>query len=88
VINAALLCFAGYEFYTEYYITGYFVGLGLFNKTYHGGMNRAGILAEQKNVKGLNKFNSSVGSILIRIMNSAESFEKSLISSSEVPLIP
>jgi tetratricopeptide (TPR) repeat protein len=71
LLNASLLSFALYEFYTEYYITGYFVGLGLFNKTYHGGMRRAGLLAEQKNKEALNKFNIQSGSLIIKVIESA-----------------
>ena len=70
LLNATLLSFALYEFYTEYYITGYFVGLGLFNKTYHGGMRRAGLLAEQKNKDALNKLNLETSSLIIKIIES------------------
>lgn len=70
LINASFLGFALYEFYTEYYITGYFVGLGLFNKTYHGGMRRAGLLAEQKNSTALKKFNLDTSSLMIKILES------------------
>jgi hypothetical protein len=67
LINASLLSFAAYEFYSEYYLTGYFIGLGLFNKTYHGGMHRANLLAEQKNREALNKFNLKNSSLMIRL---------------------
>lgn len=70
LLNATLLGFAFYEFYTEYYITGYFVGLGLFNKTYHGGMRRAGLIAEQKNKDAINKFNLKSGSLIIKVIDS------------------
>jgi tetratricopeptide (TPR) repeat protein len=73
LINASFLGFAFYEFYTEYYITGYFVGLGLFNKTYHGGMRRAGILAEQKNSTALRKFNLETCSLIIKVLESGNS---------------
>jgi hypothetical protein len=70
LINASVLSFALYEFYSEYYLTGYFVGLGFFNKTYHGGMHRASILAEQKNREALNKFNLKNSSLMIRLIDS------------------
>ena len=70
LINASILSFAFYEFYSEYYLTGYFVGLGLFNKTYHGGMHRANLLAEQRNREALNKFNLKNSSLMIRIIDS------------------
>jgi TM2 domain-containing membrane protein YozV len=71
LLNATLLSFALYEFYTEYFITGYFVGLGLFNKTYHGGIRRAGLLADQKNKDALNKFNLETSSLIIKVIESA-----------------
>jgi hypothetical protein len=70
LINASILSFALYEFYSEYYLTGYFVGLGLFNKTYHGGMHRANLLAEQKNREALNKFNLKNSSLMVRLIDS------------------
>jgi tetratricopeptide (TPR) repeat protein len=70
LINASLLGFAFYEFYTRFYFTGYFAGLGLFNKTYHGGMHRAGLLAAQKNSERMNKFNLEVSSLIISILDS------------------
>jgi len=70
LINASFLGFALYEFYTEYYITGYFVGLGFFNKTYHGGMRRASLLAEQKNTAALNKFNLETSALIIKVIDS------------------
>ncbi len=69
LMNAAILGFAAYEFYTEYYFTGYFVGLGLLNKTYNGGIRRAGILAEKKNHDTMKDFNSEIASILIRVFD-------------------
>jgi tetratricopeptide (TPR) repeat protein len=70
LINASFLGFALYEFYTEYYISGYFVGLGLFNKTYHGGIRRAGLLAEQMNSATLKKFNVETCSLIIKVIES------------------
>ena len=70
LMNASLLGFAFYEFYTEYYFTGYFVGLGLFNKTYTGGMHRANLLAIDKNLKSMNKFNLAVSSLMLKVLGS------------------
>jgi hypothetical protein len=73
LMNASLLGFAAYEFYKGYYFTGYFVGLGLFNKTYFGGMHRANLLADKKNLEGMNSFNAGAGSLLLRVLDSADS---------------
>ena len=70
LMNASLIGFAFYEFYTEYYFTGYFVGLGLFNKTYTGGMHRANLLAIDKNLKSMNKFNLAVSSLMLKVLGS------------------
>ena len=70
LMNASILGFAFYEFYTHYYFTGYFIGLGIFNKTYTGGMHRAYLLAEEKNASAINKFNVKNSSQLITVMNS------------------
>lgn len=80
-MNASLLGFAFYEFYSEYYFTGYFVGLGLFNKTYHGGMHRANLLAGGKNLESINKFNFDASSLMIRVIESGFT-EKNSISNS------
>ena len=72
LMNASILGYAFYEFYTHYYFTGYFVGLSLFNKTYNGGMHRAYLLAEEKNLSQINKFNRQNISLLIILMNSRD----------------
>jgi TM2 domain-containing membrane protein YozV len=69
LMNASILGFAAYEFYTQYYFTGYFVGLGLLNKTYNGGIRRAGIIADKRNQKTMDEFNLRISSILIRVFN-------------------
>jgi hypothetical protein len=51
--------------------------LGIFNKTYNGGMHRAKLLADEKNLEGINKFNVETSSLLIRILDS-QPLEKSL----------
>lgn len=68
ILNAALLGYSFYEFYTKYYFTGYIVGLSLFNKTYHGGIHRANLLAGEKNLKAYNKFNLKASALIIRII--------------------
>ena len=70
IMNASLLGYSFFEFYSKYYFTGYFVGLGIFNKTYQGGMHRAKLLADEKNMEGINKFNVETSSLLIRILDS------------------
>ena len=77
IMNASLLGYSFFEFYSKYYFTGYFVGLGIFNKTYNGGMHRAKLLADEKNLEGINKFNVETSSLLIRILDS-QPLEKSL----------
>jgi TM2 domain-containing membrane protein YozV len=77
IMNASLLGYSFFEFYSKYYFTGYFVGLGIFNKTYNGGMHRAKLLADEKNLEGINKFNVETSSLLIRILDSRP-LEKSL----------
>jgi tetratricopeptide (TPR) repeat protein len=69
LINISLLGFAAYEIYTKYYITGYYIGLGMFNKTYHGGMHRAYIIANGKNDNRMNNFNLQNSTLLIEILN-------------------
>jgi len=57
LMNASVLAFSGYQVYNGFYITGYLAGLGFFNKTYHGGIRRAGILASKKNKEQTIDFN-------------------------------
>jgi hypothetical protein len=66
LINSSILVFAGHQVLNRYYITGYLAGLGLFNKTYHGGMKRAATLASQKNEALLSDFNSKIRSMIVR----------------------
>ncbi len=66
-MNAAILSFSIYEFYTGYYLTGYFVGLGLLNKTYNGGLHRAKLLAVEKNKEEIRKFNEEASLLMLRI---------------------
>jgi hypothetical protein len=64
-LQAAALGFAVYEFLDTYYITGYFVGLGMFQKFYFGGIRRAEYLVKKRNYQVTKKFNENVKNILI-----------------------
>ncbi len=70
LINASVLTFAGVQVYNGFYVTGYLVGLGFFNKTYHGGMKRAEVIASQKNKQHMVEFNREVNQELISIIAS------------------
>lgn len=65
LINASVLTFAGFQVYNGFYITGYLAGLGFFNKTYHGGIKRAGVVASRKNEKLMVDFNSKINQIIL-----------------------
>lgn len=65
LINASVLTFAGFQVYNGFYITGYLAGLGFFNKTYHGGIKRAGVLASYKNQKLMNDFNRKINAEIL-----------------------
>jgi tetratricopeptide (TPR) repeat protein len=60
LLNATILAFTAQQIYTGFYITGYLAGLGLFNKTYHGGIKRAGVIATQRNMEEFERFNRKV----------------------------
>ncbi len=65
LINASILTFAGVQAYNGFYFTGYLAGLGFFNKTYHGGIKRAGVLASEKNNKLMAGFNEKVTELVL-----------------------
>ena len=65
LINASVLTFAGFQVYNHFYITGYLAGLGFFNKTYHGGIKRAGDLATRRNKVLMGNFNNEVTSLIL-----------------------
>ena len=67
LLNAGLLGFSLFEFYSGYYFTGYIVGLTIFNKTYHGGIHRAGEMAEAKNREMENRFNSQNSELMLKL---------------------
>ena len=60
LLNASVLAFSAHQVYNGFYITGYLAGLGLFNKTYHGGIKRAGILSSRKNEELTETFNIKI----------------------------
>ncbi|HCU61550.1 MAG TPA: hypothetical protein DGC94_10620 [Prolixibacteraceae bacterium] len=64
LINASILTFAGIQAINHYYITGYLMGLGFFNKTYHGGMKRAVTLAQERNKEEMIRFNSKINQMI------------------------
>ncbi len=64
LINTSLLAFSAQQFYNGFYITGYFAGLGMFNKTYHGGIKRSGILSSQENNEQIVIFNRRINEII------------------------
>jgi len=68
-INVSFLGYTIWEFYSKYYLTGYLVGLRLFNKFYIGGINRANNLAIEKNKQGISKFNTENSSLMIKIID-------------------
>lgn len=65
LINASILTFAGFQVYNGFYITGYLAGLGFFNKTYHGGIKRAGVLASQSNTASIVNFNGEITELIL-----------------------
>jgi tetratricopeptide (TPR) repeat protein len=79
LMNASILTFSFYEFYSKYYFTGYLVGLGIFNKTYHGGMRRANLLAVERNQEGIRKFNLSATALLLNLIDSGSAGNVSLL---------
>jgi tetratricopeptide (TPR) repeat protein len=65
LINASVLTFTGCQVYNGFYITGYLAGLGFFNKTYHGGIKRAGVVASEKNKELIINFNRKVSEVIL-----------------------
>jgi len=64
LINASVLAFSAHQAYNGFYITGYLAGLGFFNKTYHGGIKRSGILASERNKELIVSFNVRINEII------------------------
>ena len=61
---ASALAFGGYEVYTHYYFTGYFLGAGFLNGFYYGGLRRLKIIVEYENQKRKEEFNDKVKEFL------------------------
>lgn len=72
-INASLLGYTIWEFYSKYYFTGDIIGLKLFSKFYIGGINRANYLAIAKNKQGISNINVENSSLMIKIVDSKSS---------------
>lgn len=64
LINATVLALTAHQVYNGFYITGYLAGLGFFNKTYHGGIKRSGVLTSQKNKELIVNFNGEINSLI------------------------
>ncbi len=64
LINASLIAFTAQQAYQGFYVTGYLAGLGFFNKTYHGGIKRAGILTEHKSKEEMVNFNHQINQLI------------------------
>jgi hypothetical protein len=79
LINAALLYYTFTEFYNKNYITGYFIGLGFFEKFYKGGRYRANLLAQNRNEEEIKKFNAEISSLIIKILNANHSTSSFLL---------
>ncbi len=65
-LHAACLFFGAHQFYYKYYFTGYFVGLGLLQKFYFGGANRADKLIEIYNLQHIANYNQQLKNILLK----------------------
>ncbi|PZX16878.1 hypothetical protein LX69_01692 [Breznakibacter xylanolyticus] len=60
LLNAGALSFGVYHIYYGYFFSGYVIGFTLLHKFHSGGMHRAEILAEAKNLRDMTRFNESV----------------------------
>ncbi len=69
LLNVTILAFGAYEALNGFYITGYLGGLGIFNKTYHGGIKRSGILASWKSKEQIVSFNSKINERIRSCLN-------------------
>jgi len=67
LFSISSLALAGYGFYKKYYLTGYFVGLGLFQKFYFGGHRRSEILVNQCNYRRIKTFNNKLKPIILML---------------------
>lgn len=65
-LQASILALSGYGIYQQYYLTSYFSGLGLFQKFYFGGGERASYLAEQRNERKAKAFNQKANNLILK----------------------
>ena len=70
LINASIIAFTAHQAYNGFYITGYLVGLGFFNKTYHGGIKRAETIAVHRNKELIANLNSQIIALINDSRNS------------------
>ncbi len=64
-LQLASLCVGAYGICMKYYISGYFIGFGLFQKFYFGGIHRAQKLAARKNEEQTHDFNEKAKAIIL-----------------------
>jgi hypothetical protein len=69
LLNASILALSAQQALSGFYITGYLAGLGMFNKTYHGGIKRSGILASRINKEQIVIFNRKISEIIRSSLN-------------------
>jgi tetratricopeptide (TPR) repeat protein len=69
LINVSILALSAQQALNGFYITGYLAGLGMFNKTYQGGIKRSGILATRINKEQIVHFNSKISEIIRSSLN-------------------
>lgn len=63
----ASLGVAGLMAYNQLYISGFIVGLGLFQSFYFGGIRHAGELTEERNLREMNAYQQSIQELLLGI---------------------
>ena len=68
LLNASALGFGLHQLWYRYYFTGYVAGLGIFHKTYFGGMERAGHLANIERTNEMTEFNEDCTRLIRRIL--------------------
>ncbi len=64
-LNAACLSFGVFQVYFGYYFTGYFIGAGLLEKFYFGGMRRSHFLLEKRNYLETQNFNDKIKNFIL-----------------------
>jgi tetratricopeptide (TPR) repeat protein len=70
-LNAAALGFGLHQLWFRYYFTGY-IGLGVFYKTYFGGMERAVNLANIERKNEMTQFNQATSQLISKILSIPE----------------